>query len=458
MLLTSLTSLDLLLRLLFYLFTASSDCSNYFVAEWDSEKNLCNKSQVLVAMEVSATDQSRWVAHHHPGVLNGQHHESHHPGLSHSYIDHSQYPVAEDVDLLFNIESQGSHVSSYYNSVRAVPRYPAPHHGQVCRPPLLHPWLDHSSKAIGGPHAASPWNLPFSKTQTPPGPLTVYPPASSSSSSLATGHSSPHLFPFPPTPPKDVSPDPSISNTGSTANRQEDKDCIKYHVSTESMKLESSHARTLGGAAASAHHSLSNYQSYVQEYSPGLFPPNIIGGSPTSFPCKSRPKTRSSTAQEGKLSAGYWHLHQKTCYSGQKNCFQSAARRAGTSCANCQTTTTTLWRRNANGDPVCNACGLYFKLHNINRPLTMKKEGIQTRNRKMSSKSKKSKKIHDGLEDYTKGSSFSPAALSRHMSTLSHISPFSHPGHMLTTPTPMHPPSSLSFGPHHPSSMVTAMG
>ena len=47
---------------------------------------------------------------------------------------------------------------------------------------------------------------------------------------------------------------------------------------------------------------------------------------------------------------------------------QSAARRAGTCCANCQTTTTTLWRRNANGDPVCNACGLYFKLHNVSRP------------------------------------------------------------------------------------------
>ncbi|XP_066448185.1 trans-acting T-cell-specific transcription factor GATA-3 isoform X5 [Eleutherodactylus coqui] len=318
-------------------------------------------------MEVPATDQPRWVSHHHhPAVLNGQHPESHHPGLSHSYIDHSQYPLTEDVDVLFNIESQGTHVPSYYsNSVRAVPRYPAPHHGQVCRPPLLHPWLDHSSKGIGGPHAASPWNLPpFSKTHSPPGPLTVYPPTSSSSSSLVTGHSSPHLFPFPPTPPKDVSPDPSISNTGSTANRQEDKDCIKYHVSTEPMKLESSHTRALGGPTSSAHHSISNYQSYVQDYSPGLFPPNIIGGSPTSFQCKSRPKTRSSTAQEGKLSAGYWHLHQKTCYSGQKNCFQSAARRAGTSCANCQTTTTTLWRRNANGDPVCNACGLYFKLHN----------------------------------------------------------------------------------------------
>ena len=45
--------------------------------------------------------------------------------------------------------------------------------------------------------------------------------------------------------------------------------------------------------------------------------------------------------------------------------FQSAARRAGTSCANCNTNTTTLWRRNPNGDPVCNACGLYYKLHNV---------------------------------------------------------------------------------------------
>ena len=44
---------------------------------------------------------------------------------------------------------------------------------------------------------------------------------------------------------------------------------------------------------------------------------------------------------------------------------QSAARRAGTTCANCKTTMTTLWRRNHNGEPVCNACGLYYKLHNV---------------------------------------------------------------------------------------------
>ena len=61
---------------------------------------------------------------------------------------------------------------------------------------------------------------------------------------------------------------------------------------------------------------------------------------------------------------------------------QSASRRAGLSCSNCQTSTTSLWRRNSLGESVCNACGLYYKLHGVNRPLAMKKDNIQTRKRK----------------------------------------------------------------------------
>jgi len=75
----------------------------------------------------------------------------------------------------------------------------------------------------------------------------------------------------------------------------------------------------------------------------------------------------------------------------------SSARREGTNCANCKTSTTTLWRRNQSGEPVCNACGLYQKLHNVDRPVTLKKDGIQTRNRKLSAKSKKKK---SGMADF----------------------------------------------------------
>ncbi|KAM4762287.1 transcription factor GATA-5 isoform 1-T2 [Cyanocitta cristata] len=60
----------------------------------------------------------------------------------------------------------------------------------------------------------------------------------------------------------------------------------------------------------------------------------------------------------------------------------SSSRRAGLCCTNCHTTNTTLWRRNTEGEPVCNACGLYMKLHGVPRPLAMKKESIQTRKRK----------------------------------------------------------------------------
>nr|XP_054594538.1 GATA-binding factor 5-B isoform X1 [Nothobranchius furzeri] len=61
---------------------------------------------------------------------------------------------------------------------------------------------------------------------------------------------------------------------------------------------------------------------------------------------------------------------------------QMPSRRASLCCTNCHTSTTTLWRRNADGEPVCNACGLYMKLHGVPRPLAMKKESIQTRKRK----------------------------------------------------------------------------
>lgn len=53
-------------------------------------------------------------------------------------------------------------------------------------------------------------------------------------------------------------------------------------------------------------------------------------------------------------------------------------------CFNCNTQNTPLWRRDEEGNPICNACGLYFKLHHIHRPLSMKRAVIQRRRRQRS--------------------------------------------------------------------------
>lgn len=52
-----------------------------------------------------------------------------------------------------------------------------------------------------------------------------------------------------------------------------------------------------------------------------------------------------------------------------------------TKCSNCATTTTPLWRRNPEGQPLCNACGLFLKLHGVVRPLSLKTDVIKKRNR-----------------------------------------------------------------------------
>ncbi|KAJ2787994.1 hypothetical protein GGI15_000254 [Coemansia interrupta] len=60
----------------------------------------------------------------------------------------------------------------------------------------------------------------------------------------------------------------------------------------------------------------------------------------------------------------------------------SSSSSSGAVCYNCGVDTTPLWRRDADGNVICNACGLYYKLHNVTRPLSMKRNTIKRRRRR----------------------------------------------------------------------------
>lgn len=72
----------------------------------------------------------------------------------------------------------------------------------------------------------------------------------------------------------------------------------------------------------------------------------------------------------------------KGAAGGANNNNSSSMNSKDMSCTNCGTLTTTIWRRNVRGEMVCNACGLYFKLHGVNRPHTMRRDTIHTRRRR----------------------------------------------------------------------------
>lgn len=51
------------------------------------------------------------------------------------------------------------------------------------------------------------------------------------------------------------------------------------------------------------------------------------------------------------------------------------------SCSNCATTHTPLWRRSLEGSYLCNACGLYLKVHRSARPTQLQTGVVKSRHR-----------------------------------------------------------------------------
>lgn len=58
---------------------------------------------------------------------------------------------------------------------------------------------------------------------------------------------------------------------------------------------------------------------------------------------------------------------------------KSASGQKPTECSNCHTMKTPLWRKDPAGNTLCNACGLFYKLHGTTRPLSLKTDVIKKR-------------------------------------------------------------------------------
>ncbi|EGW31076.1 uncharacterized protein SPAPADRAFT_156732 [Spathaspora passalidarum NRRL Y-27907] len=71
----------------------------------------------------------------------------------------------------------------------------------------------------------------------------------------------------------------------------------------------------------------------------------------------------------------------------------AAANQKPTECYNCKTLKTPLWRKDAEGNTLCNACGLFYKLHGTTRPLSLKTDVIKKRNSRKSTSQASSQKI-----------------------------------------------------------------
>ena len=54
-------------------------------------------------------------------------------------------------------------------------------------------------------------------------------------------------------------------------------------------------------------------------------------------------------------------------------------------CFNCNTSNTPLWRKDPDGNTLCNACGLFLKLHGSTRPLSLKTDVIKKRSSRKTS-------------------------------------------------------------------------
>ncbi|THH27846.1 hypothetical protein EUX98_g6348 [Antrodiella citrinella] len=115
-------------------------------------------------------------------------------------------------------------------------------------------------------------------------------------------------------------------------------------------------------------------------------PPSLEGGTSGGMSSRNTATRKIASTRRISESNGVRAVNQRKSTTPETLPGSSGQQKAGedgdqspTVCTNCQTTNTPLWRRDPEGQPLCNACGLFYKLHGVVRPLSLKTDVIKKR-------------------------------------------------------------------------------
>jgi GATA-binding protein, other eukaryote len=95
--------------------------------------------------------------------------------------------------------------------------------------------------------------------------------------------------------------------------------------------------------------------------------------SPQDSPSSQYPPLDPSISQYHNPSSPSTSLPLGSGPPGSSPSISSRSAATGQTCSNCGTTRTPLWRRSPAGEIICNACGLYLKARNQQRPTNLKR-------------------------------------------------------------------------------------
>ncbi|KAK8152433.1 hypothetical protein BC567DRAFT_54721 [Phyllosticta citribraziliensis] len=119
-------------------------------------------------------------------------------------------------------------------------------------------------------------------------------------------------------------------------------------------------------------------------------------------------------------------------------------------CCNCATSTTPLWRRDEVGSVLCNACGLFLKLHGRPRPISLKTDVIKSRNRvKTSGQGTKKKPAPDSNGVDARAAATPPSDALNHRRPAPRVAP----GQSERSTSPLSRTGTPGLG-HHPSNIA----